>query len=251
MTSKYKVLPPPVQQSWKASGDNPAGFDENILPSPQRGFMLALSGGRNTGKSVVCYNLIKQYAGAFDGIFVMSPTWKQDSTIAPEATGLEEENYFETLDTKFITELMEKQREEKKKHDKGQLRQKFLSRYLLVLDDCISEEMFSKNQNSSVLNALAFKGRHFRISTIITTQSYKSLPRKFRINVPNWVLMRTYNAGERKSICEELCNTMSEKDFDSMYNHAIEEDYSFFYVFMDAPNKKECFRKNFETILSN
>lgn len=247
--NKYDIAPPDVELPWKMTGDLPSHFDVNVMPSPQKGFMMAVCGGRNTGKSVVTYNLLKHYAGCYDGIHIFSPTWQQDPTIAPDATGIPEENYHETIDVEFIEDLMKKQEAEKKKFDKGNLRQKFLSRHLLVFDDCISCEGFNTQSLSGILNKLAFKGRHFRCSVLITTQAYKALPKKFRVNIPNWIFMKTYNEGERKAISEEQSNTMSEKEFNSLFDKAIEDEYSFFYVFLDAPDKKTCFRKNLTNIL--
>lgn len=246
--TKYDVSPPNVELPWKMSGPLPDDFDENVMPSPQKGFMMTVCGPRNTGKSVITYNLLKHYAGCFDGIHIFSPTWQQDPTIGPDATGIPESNYHETIDTEFIEDLMKKQEAEKKKFDKGVMRQKFLSRHLLVFDDCITCEGFNTQSLSGILNKLAFRGRHARCSVLITTQAYKALPKKFRVNIPNYIFCRC-NEGERKAIAEEQSHTMSEKQFNSLFDKAIEDEYSFFYVFMDAPDKKTCFRKNLTNIL--
>jgi len=248
MNSKYKITPPDVHLPWKLTGENPPGFDENVLPSPQKGFTFGVVGGRNTGKSVLVFNLLKHYQGAFDGIFVMMPTWKQDPTISPMATGIDEEAYFEKIDVGFIEELIEKQMEEKRKFDKGNLRQKYLSRYLIVFDDCIGDPNFGI-QNGGILNKLATKGRHYRISFIAVSQAYKAFPKRFRINICNWIFTKSYNESERRAITEEQSNTMSEKKFNELFEYAIEGEYNFFYVFMDCPDKKACFRKNLETVL--
>jgi hypothetical protein len=247
--NKYDIAPPDVELPWRQSGPLPDNFDVNVMPSPQKGFMLAVCGGRNTGKSVVSYNLLKHYAGCYDGIHIFSPTWQQDPTIGPEATGIPEENYHETIDEEFILDLMKKQDAEKKKFDKGIMKQKFLSRHLLVFDDCISCEGFNTQSLSGILNKISFCGRHKRLSCLITTQAYKALPKKFRVNIPNWIFMKTYNEGERKAIAEEQSNTMSEKQFNSLFDKAIEDEYSFFYVFLDAEDKSTCFRKNLTNIL--
>ena len=247
--SKYDIKPPDVKLPWKLTGELPEGFDTEMLPSPQKGFMMAISGGRNTGKSVVTYNLIKHYAGCYDSINIFSPTWEQDPTIGPDATGIDEGCYHDTIDIEFIEDLIKTQALEKKKFDKGTLRQKFLSRHLLVFDDCISCEGFNTQKLGGILNQLAFKGRHFRLSTIITTQAYKALPKKFRVNIPNWIFMRTYNEGEREAIADEQSNTMSKKEFNKLFDYAIIDEYDFFYVFLDAPDKKTCFRKNLTNIL--
>ena len=100
--SKFEIKPPNVELTWKLTGSLPDGFDTNVLPSPQKGFMMAICGGRNTGKSVVTYNLLQHFAGCFDGIYVFSPTWRQDPTVAPQATGIDEESYFESIDEDVI-----------------------------------------------------------------------------------------------------------------------------------------------------
>ena len=249
MSSKYDIKPPDVKLPWKDTGPLPESFDANTLPSPQKGFMMAISGGRNTGKSVITYNLIKYYEGCFDSITIFSPSWRQDPTIGPTATSLDEDSYHEKIDVEFIEDLMNQQVLEKKKYDKGTLRQKYLSRHLLVFDDCITCEGFNTQQLGGILNQLAFRGRHFRLSVIITTQAYKALPKKFRVNIPNWIFMRTYNEGEREAIADEQSNTMSKKEFNKLFDYAILDEYAFFYVFLDAPNKLTCFRKNLTNIL--
>ena len=246
--NKYDIEPPDVELPWKMTGPLPDDFDVNVMPSPQKGFMMAVSGPRNTGKSVITFNLLKHYAGCYDGINIFSPTWQQDPTIGPEATGIPETNYHETIDEEFILDLIKKQEVEKKKFDKGIMKQKFLSRHLLVFDDCISCEGFNTQSLSGILNKLSFKCRHWRISVLITTQAYKALPRKFRVNIPNWIFCRC-NEGERKAIAEEQSHTLSEKQFNSLFDKAVEDEYSFFYVFMDAPDKSTCFRKNLTNIL--
>ena len=62
--------------------------------------------------------------------------------------------------------------------------------------------------------------------------------------------MRTYNEGERKSIADEQSNILSEKVFNEMFDTAIQDPYSFFYIFLDCPDKNKCFRKNLDTILN-
>lgn len=247
---KYKIKPPEITLTWELSGPNPPNFDPMILPSPQKGFMMGICGGRNTGKSVVLHNLLKHYAGAFDNVYIMSPTHKQDPTIGPEATGLEETSYFECIDEDFILDLIRKQEAEKKKYDNNTLRQKYLSRYLIVMDDCISDKNFSNQSNQGILNKLGYKSRHWRISVILTSQHYRSLPKRLRCNIPNFIFMRTYNEGERKSIADEQSNILSEKVFNEMFDTAIQDPYSFFYIFLDSPDKNKCFRKNLDTILN-
>ena len=173
----------------------------------------------------------------------------QDPTIGPKATGIDPDSYHETIDVEFIENLIKSQELEKKKFDKGLLRQQYLSRHLLVFDDCIADSNFAIQNNQGILNRLSTKGRHYRVSFIVASQSYKSLPKKMRVNVPNFIVTKSYNENERKQITEELCNTMSEKQFNQLFEYAIEGEYNFFYVFMDSPNKSSCFRKNLTNIL--
>jgi len=247
--SKYDIKPPDVKLPWKDTGELPESFDVNVLPSPQKGFAMGVIGGRNTGKSVIIFNLIKHYAGCFDSISVFSPTWQQDPTVSPLATGIDESCYHETIDVEFIEDLIKSQELEKKKFDKGTLRQKYLSRHLLVFDDCIADQNFAIQNNQGILNRLSTKGRHWRLSFLVASQSYKSLPKKMRVNIPNYIITKSYNENERRQITEELSNTLSEKRFNELFEYAIEGEYNFFYVFLDAPDKKTCFRKNLTNIL--
>ena len=247
--SKFDINPPDIELPWKLTGDLPDGFDVNVLPSPQKGFAMGVIGGRNTGKSVIIFNLIKHYAGCYDSINIFSPTHLQDPTISSLATGIDPDCYHETIDVDFIENLIKQQEAEKKKFDKGNLRQKFLSRHLLIFDDCIADQNFAVQNNQGILNRLGTKGRHFRLSFIVASQSYKSLPKKLRVNIPNFIITKSYNEAERKAITEELSNTLSERKFNELFEYAIEGEYNFFYIFMDAPDKKTCFRKNLTNIL--
>ncbi len=244
---KFDIKPPDVELPWKATGPLPDNFDSNILPSPQKSFLCGVVGGRNTGKSVILFNMIKHYKGCFDSISVMCPTHKQDPTLSEMATGIDSGSYFETIDVGFIENLIKQQEKEKEKFDKGELRHKYLTRHLIVFDDCLGDPNFGIQ--GGIMAKLAVKCRHWRISVILASQAYKKIPKTVRINIPNWIITKTYNESERRSITEELSNTMTEKKFNELFEYAIDGEYNFFYIFMDAPDKKTCFRKNLTNVL--
>ena len=200
----YSLDAPKVKHNRELTGKLPKNFDPEMLPDPREGFMLGLVARRGMGKSFLIYNLLtKFYKGCFDMVYIFNPSYLNDMTLSPDSLGLPEESFYDKIDPEAIEAIISKQIQQKKDYDNGKMKKKHLDRILLVFDDCISDDNFTSNKNTNILNRLAFKGRHFRINCIITSQYYNGLSRRFRVNVPNWVFFRTDNMKERKSIIEE------------------------------------------------
>ena len=138
---------------------------------------------------------------------------------------------------------------EKQQYDNGELRKKHLSRCLMVFDDCITDNQFSSNRNQNIMNKLGFRGRHYRISTIITTQVYNAVSSRLRKNIPNHIIFPTHNMKERRSIIEELSGTTNEKDFELLFDEATKDPYNFFFIYGTCPDKEMKYRKNIDEVL--
>ena len=103
---------------------------------------------------------------------------------------------------------------------------------LLILDD-LADELNSQNQT---LKKVFFKGRHFKISCWISTQSYKAIPRGIRINAPSYILLNL-NPNETKLIAEELAK--EEKNiFLEKLSRCLDVKYSFMYLNMKTELSK-------------
>ena len=132
---------------------------------------LMLLGMRGSGKS----NMLKYIVGLskheFQAIFLISPT----EQINKFYSGLiKPENIFANYDELWTERLMKKMVEMNTDKPASES-----SHVLLILDDCIADVNFNK---SKCLKALFVRGRHLKISIIITSQYINSLPPIIRSN---------------------------------------------------------------------
>lgn len=247
----YNLDAPKVKHNRELTGKLPKNFDPEMLPDPREGFMLGLVARRGMGKSFLIYNLLtKFYKGCFDMVYIFNPSYLNDMTLSPDSLGLPEESFYDKIDPEAIEAIIAKQIQQKKDYDAGKMKKKHLDRILMVFDDCITDDNFSSNKNTNILNTLAFRGRHLRTSVMICTQYYNGLSRRFRVNVPNWIFFRTDNRKERKAIIEEQGGICDEKRFEEMFDYATKEDRDFFYIYGTCPNRKNQFRRNIENIIT-
>ena len=72
---------------------------------------------------------------------------------------------------------------------------------LIIFDDII--EGLPQNKKISAINKLAFNHRHYKLSHIIVSQSYKKVESSLRSNTTGIILFQTDNVGERYKIMEE------------------------------------------------
>jgi hypothetical protein len=98
---------------------------------------------------------------------------------------------------------------------------------LVVLDDCV--QFFN---NHSVLNNLPQLSRHYKISFIVSTQSYMALPVRLRKNASEYLIFRIYNEKDRKAIDEEIGSEY--ENFMQLYEEATKDKYNFLFL-----NKRE------------
>jgi GTPase SAR1 family protein len=258
----YSIKKPKIKFPKDCHGDLPPHWSETVnnLPNPDKGFCLGLVGMRNSGKTLLLYNLLSRfYKGCFDICIIFSPTAvNSDPTLSPESLGIPIGCFREHIDVELINNIMKQQEQDKEEYDKEMKRKdrkikpEPLKRVLFVFDDCLSDNVLANrvNANDNIINKLCYRGRHASCSMIICSQYYKALPPKSRVNIPNWIFFATNNGKERKSIEEEQSGALNEKTFNMMFDHATNEQYSFFYIFYDCPDKKHRYRKNIDTILN-
>ena len=97
---------------------------------------------------------------------------------------------------------------------------------LLVLDDCVSDVNFHAARN---FEKLFTRGRHMKISLIITTQYPYLIPPVARINT-DYILVGQMNKQGLKVMCDEfLMGDIEPKQFMKMYYNAT-NDYGFLII---------------------
>ena len=97
---------------------------------------------------------------------------------------------------------------------------------LLVLDDCVSDVNFHSAKN---FEKLFTRGRHLKISLIITTQYPYLIPPVARINT-DYILVGQMNKQGLKVMCDEfLMGDIEPREFMKMYYNAT-NDYGFLII---------------------
>ena len=119
-------------------------------------------------------------------------------------------------------------------------KQEKLEPMLIVIDDCLG---LIKSVGHSYFSNLCSKYRHWKLSLIITSQNFRSVPITCRYNASGYVLFATKNQKEYTKIEEELSGNFP--NFAEMFSTATDEKYSFLFLDME---KIKAYRK-FEELL--
>ena len=185
----------------------------------------------NSGKTTLLVNLILKkafgYIFHFDEIHIFSPTiflddsWNLVQIYTETKQPKKHAKIFihDEYDKDLIEDIIVKQKETDKENRK---------RILIILDD-LADQLTKGND---LLKKLFFKGRHWQITTWISSQSYKAIPRSIRINSPGFIFMNL-NTNERSMIISELSRE-DKKTFLDKFDRCISEKYSFLYLNMKS-----------------
>jgi hypothetical protein len=154
----------------------------------------------------------------FKKIFVICPT----EQINHFYKGLvDEKNVFESYNEQWVEKLMKAlAKENDGKRDKD------ASHILLILDDCCSDTNFHQ---SKTLKQLFTKGRHYKISLMITAQYPYHLPPICRVNCDYICVGQLNTQGIEILTKEFLMGDISRKDFLKMYYNST-NDYKFLLI---------------------
>ena len=167
---------------------------------------ICLCARRNSGKSQLLRYIILKNRHQFKAMFLICPTEKitkfYDDIFKPE-------NVFETYSDDWTTKLMDKMsRTNEGKTDKD------ASHVLLVLDDVCSDTDF---HHSKTFKQIFTKGRHYKISLIITAQYPYHIPPIARVNC-DWFLCGQINTQGLEILCTEfIAGDITKQDFIKMY----------------------------------
>ena len=80
---------------------------------------------------------------------------------------------------------------------------------LIVLDDCFDDVSFNR---SNIVKTLAMRGRHMKISIIMSGQKWSMIPKAARINLTDVVFFRPTNFSELDHFVEELADKDKRRD---------------------------------------
>lgn len=196
----------------------------NLLPTPFSYLLIARPG---SGKTTLLLNMLQWYNGYFDTIYVFSPTigidvsWQE--AINNGIVEIEKENIISRFSENKLKKIFNKV----KQKNKGITNYPEKHRVLFIFDDIINE---LPRKQKDTFNKLLFNFRHYGISHITLSQTYKAVPPKMRRTSFGVLLWDTDNMGEREGIIEELSGKTGKYRFARMWQEAVKEKYGFLYV---------------------
>ena len=212
---------------------------------------ILLNAPSGTGKTVALTNLVLDiYKGCFEKIYIFSPTIFIDDNWTVVKKYIDKEMdikhtdedpiYFDTFEEKDLKNVIDTQegiikymKEKDYKH---------LYNICIIIDDWAdNEKVVRKNKE---LIKLFTKGRHWYISTFITSQSYTQISPVVRKNATQLFIFRLRNQKDLDAILEELSGLYDKKTLDKIYRVATNDRHGFLYIDLMESDKKKMFYKN-------
>ena len=211
-------------------------------PLPKLPFRALLVACSHSGKTLTIGNMLARKEFGYkrilkENIFLFSPTYELGDP-SMHGVELDEEHVFKDFDETAIQEIMQDQKDIIKRYGKTKA-----PHILLVFDDLIAHMPLSKQ---SLLIKLFFSARHWKISLILTTQSYKHTPKAVRLNSSHMMIFKCNNK-EKTQIGEE--QVVDIPVFDAVYEIATKEPYSFLYVDNSKPIRERFYVRFEERII--
>lgn len=194
---------------------------ENLLKPP---FLLVINGSVKTGKSNMIMNFLYNksfYKDVFDDVYFISPTIHNDKTLTVLNNDDDIHKISENLDKlDTILETIVQHIDKKAERDsKGKIKENTL----IVLDD-----MLGYIKPNSYASYLCTRYRHYGISLICTSQSFKKIPNVIRENASGYLLFKAKNKKEYKKITEEMDGLHD--NFEEYFKLATKDPYNFLFV---------------------
>jgi hypothetical protein len=236
------MLKRPVEKHW-----NWRAPPEPFPPTPgASGGFIAPSGG---GKTTTMISLILgPYKGVFNELHIYSPSVHLDSAYdvlqGSFAKSLDDATFHEDFDMSHLSSVLERQ-----KHKIQELKKatshKYLPQVLVIIDD-FADRPDVIHQNGNIFATLFTKGGHYGVSTWVSSRKLRSIATTARVNFRFACIWRLRNQKEIDSLLEELSALHPVKTLRAMYEQALEESFSFWYINFIAKKKSEMFHVRFD-----
>lgn len=228
-----------VFKSKKHKIKQPKACEQGVLPKMHCSYLVC--GRSGSGKTNVVLHMLKSKSllgNAFDVVLYLCDS---PDDLMKDNLKIPKENYIKNFTEDWLEKLIDKQRQAVEK--KGVHR---ADNVLLIFDDILSKQKFL---NSKMLTKLVTECRHYNISCIFNTQSYKKIPRVVRLNCRGIILFPS-SLGELVKFSEENClPNMSNKRFLELVQYCTKDAYQFAFINACA-EPQDRLRKNFDKIVN-
>jgi hypothetical protein len=217
-------------------------MEANVLP--KHPFSMVINGSTGSGKSNFCCSLFMKkdlHHKYFHEIIFISPTCKTDSIV--KHLKLEDDACIDNITIEGLQSILDEQRKIIK--DKGETWVGKNHRVCLIFDDIVGN---TKLMNSKPFRDCFIANRHYHISVIILTQSWRLLPRSIRLQA-NSAVFFPMSKSETNRLCEDLCPAgKTNREFEKIIHEATKEKYSFLHILNTVPMEQR-YRRNLDEII--
>ena len=221
---------------------------EKLNPKLQKPpFVFCIVGAAGTGKSSLIWTICESwYKSYFDYILIYNGVLDANDTFSlleDTKTSVQVVNEWDPKKfEKWLTTLdIEQQKLHKEKIKKRNV--------LVIFDDFITKDI-SKKTTVGILDRAVQNRRHYNLSIIYSSQSYKQINRSMRSLNCSAVLITGVNDSDLKIIAEEHTTPYyDEKDVVNLYKESMKEGgYKVFVIdYKDTPKNR--FKINFDKVL--
>jgi hypothetical protein len=222
---------------------------------PARALIVVPSG---SGKTVVLVSLIcdilrqRDGSSCFARVYVVSPTINLDPQWEPVkkfqrrtmrvSQDEDEELYMDRYSETALSRIVRRQQAVVALARKKELR--VIPQICLILDDVADDAALCRR--SQTLVSLFLRGRHQAMTTLLSTQVYRSIAPQIRKNVSCMLVFALRSVAERDAIVEENSALAGDKKtMLELYEEATREPHSFLFINYTAP-RRERFWERFE-----
>lgn len=206
---------------------------------PELPFVMACVGPARSGKSNCIRNLLLRrelMRDVFDYIFIFCPSIDLNGDF--DELGNKRKpivKKIKTFDEDIIREIMEQQETVVKKHGINKSPET-----LLIFDDCFDDPKFTR---SGLLKTICMRGRHMKLSMILSGQKLSMLGTACRANLTHMLFFRPANYSELDFFIEENVEKKKRKEFSAAFKEVWKTKYDFIFIDYLNPDLSKRFRK--------
>ena len=200
----FTTVPHPLTTALKQHDSQISGDLTEPIPRDVPWTWLII-GGRGTGKTSLLLSWLQTMRSHYDTITLFSKTARNDAETKKPLKSLIQEletdgRFYTTLTEPDAVETMERVQEFNTAFDKK--KRKRQPRHLVILDDQLAN--LPKGRFKSPINDLVVNQRHMKISLIVLTQAYRSIPTIWRANAQLVSFFPTASAKEYAALEDDL-----------------------------------------------
>jgi len=191
-------------------------------PRNKNAFVCLITGRRNKGKTSLLVKMLlhpQLLRNKFHEVYLINPTYESNA-----------EKYqcvkFTEVITKFDTDVIEGIKE----RCTEQIAEDPKRNFLLILDDCMSEEDFKSDQSHHILNDFACNSRHINLSVVILSQVYKGVSLTVRRQLDYLIFFSNCNHQELGSLYEEYGFNTKRSFMEILDKQVFKDKHDFLFI---------------------